>query len=1083
MTIYQRLLLSENLNYAWQKAKRLYWMSDGYIDQGELASFELNLERQLRRIHHKFKKGTYRTKPLRALPRPKKMEADIPVNRQYFHIAVDDQVAWLAVVNALGPALDKLMPPWSYGNRLYRPAWYEDTEHPQSKLELGPYRHASGHLYRKFQHSWPLFRRHLVLTTKSMAQAFSYDDIGNLDTAERLATISAKAENLPYFKSGFWSKNVLNKDGTNLYFASIDLKQFFPNIRTDAILKELLSTNEVEEEEYQKIYGLLDGMLRFRLNLIDVPEFTKALVEPEFGKGLLMGIPTGLFVAGFLANVAMLPVDRSVDKRIRAERSVAHFRFVDDHAILTYSFDSLCSWINWYKKLLDESEIGVQVNEEKYDPKSLAECLSEQQSNKLLPTQNSQEKQKKAIVDTRIDGANPTKLLTKTLGQVSAIATSNAHLLDDKDLEERLKHLEWLLLADIPDREIRPDTRASFAAGQIATLAPLLIKEVEGLVEETRLLENLKNNLQGSTDSPRSSVKELSERIEKKTKKVEELQNKYSNNENQWLHHCFTLLFQAFKEFPTKPRIFHRLHQYCRLTGYSGINEIGEWIERTRNQNNPSWADYYCGLTLQILAAGILRAYRTLMNQANLRSERIAALRHLEDISKLDASIFSVSKDHETWFHNIGKREFAVSALSVATCLKKSGGFDELSQRLRNLSANYVEVSFEKSSDSWEQLTGYRPGEWAHQVEYELSVNDTPSHVWKKFEACFDYGIVSDSIAARRYPDFLSEKGWIHFSQSESSLEKSDSGWVRDLLENHNNRISEACSSRNKSLSRVALNFKLSSENGLSLVEWTQFISTKCSPFDPRRSEWTALEIVKQVITPLIDKIRIPKNLDQVHPNNIIVPKPWKTEFKADPSLAGMSWDDWYYFLEEGSKKKTTVKFRKAGNLIVDYRYSNITRIKVQEGIWERRLKSIGRLLLGLLRYDYSVPAIWNIRGNERVRDLPLGFYFGFLAISSKTLLLLDGCLSGRSAETRTILRQPDLFGWSDGLSVNDLHFDPPTLQNPNELLVAIEDAQKLLVNNQLTVSMNQPRQLIPFNISDFSIGPAENIEAEHNGE
>ena len=368
-------------------------------------------------------------------------------------------------------------------------------------------------------------------------------------------------------------------------------------------------------------------------------------------------------------------------------------------------------------------------------------------------------------------------------------------------------------------------------------------------------------------------------------------------------------------------------------------------------------------------------------------------------------------------------------------------------------------------------------------MNYELSVNDTPSHVWKKFEACFDYGIVSDSIAARRYPDFLSEKGWIHFSQSESSLEKSDSGWVRDLLENHKNRISEACPSRNKTLSRVALNFKLSSENGLSLVEWTQFISTKCSPFDPRRSEWTALEIVKQVITPLIDKIRIPKNLDQVHPNNIIVPKPWKTEFKADPSLAGMSWDDWYYFLEEGSKKKTTVKFRKAGNLIVDYRYSNITRIKVQESMWERRLKSIGRLLLGLLRYDYSVPAIWNIRGNERVRDLPLGFYFGFLAISSKTLLLLDGCLSGRSAETRTILRQPDLFGWFDGVSVNDLHFDPPTLQNPNELLVAIEDAQKLLVNNQLTVSMNQPRQLIPFNISDFSIGPAENIEAEHNGE
>ena len=79
------------------------------------------------------------------------------------------------------------------------------------------------------------------------------------------------------------------------------------------------------------------------------------------------------------------------------------------------------------------------------------------------------------MLDTKMDGANPTKLLTKTLGQVSAIAATNPDMLDDEDIEERLKLLEWLLLANIPDREIRPDTRAAFAAGQIATLAPLLI--------------------------------------------------------------------------------------------------------------------------------------------------------------------------------------------------------------------------------------------------------------------------------------------------------------------------------------------------------------------------------------------------------------------------------------------------------------------------------------------------------------------------------------------------------------------------------------------------------------------------------
>ena len=312
---------------------------------------------------------------------------------------------------------------------------------------------------------------------------------------------------------------------------------------------------------------------------------------------------------------------------------------------------------------------------------------------------------------------------------------------------------------------------------------------------------------------------------------------------------------------------------------------------------------------------------------------------------------------------------------------------------------------------------------------------------------------------------------------------ESDSGWVRDSLEKNQSRLPQTNCSRKKALSRAAQNFNPPSENGLSLVEWTQFIKSECSSFDPRRSEWTALEIVRQVISPLVNEIGIQKNLDRIHPNNILIPESWKSAFTADLDRSWMSWDDWKIFLQGENQNETTVKFRNSGSSIIDYRYSNFTQGIVHDDIWDRRLVSIGRLLLGLLRYDHSAPPIWNIRGNEQVRNLPLGYYFGFLAISSKTLLLLDGCLSGRSAETRTILRQPDLFGWPDGLSVNDLIFDPPTLQNPNELLAAIEDAQELLVKNQLSVSMNQPRQLIPFNLSEFSIGAADNIEAEPNGE
>ena len=171
MSPYERLLLPENLYYAWRKAKRLYRMDGGYIDEGELLEFELDLENRLQNIHKQFKRGNYKLKPIRPIPRPKKIKGDKWVQRQYFHVSVDDQVAWIAVVNALGPELDRKMPAWSYGNRLYRPAWYEEEEQ-ESKLEIGPYRHASGHLYKKFQHSWPLFRKHVSLTARVMAHRF-----------------------------------------------------------------------------------------------------------------------------------------------------------------------------------------------------------------------------------------------------------------------------------------------------------------------------------------------------------------------------------------------------------------------------------------------------------------------------------------------------------------------------------------------------------------------------------------------------------------------------------------------------------------------------------------------------------------------------------------------------------------------------------------------------------------------------------------------------------------------------------------------------------------------------------------------
>jgi hypothetical protein len=125
--------------------------------------------------------------------------------RQAFWVSVADQVAWIAVVNVIGPQLEADMPVWSYGNRLYRPAWFEESAtHPV--LKIGPFRHSPGLLYRKFQHSWPLYRRHIFLTLRQMSLPKYWKDMPLAEAEARVLAAEEQLDDpnrLPYLKPAF----------------------------------------------------------------------------------------------------------------------------------------------------------------------------------------------------------------------------------------------------------------------------------------------------------------------------------------------------------------------------------------------------------------------------------------------------------------------------------------------------------------------------------------------------------------------------------------------------------------------------------------------------------------------------------------------------------------------------------------------------------------------------------------------------------------------------------------------------------------------------------------------------------------
>lgn len=1066
MDLFSRLTLPQNLHYAWMKAKRLHHMADGLRDLTEFSQFELNLEERLGGIRQNLSSGHYPLKNLRALPRPKKIKDGHLINRQYFHVSLEDQVAWIAVVNVLGPVLDQVMPPWSYGNRIYRPAWYEQGEESQDKiLEIGPYRHSSGQLYRKFQHSWPLFRRHVSLTCKAMSRAKHLDDEGEQspDPADQIAAIAAEKEGLLYLNRAFWSPTK-GKDRRFLHHASIDLKQFFPRIRRTSIV-QALKVEIGNEEGGPALISLVESMLDFEVEAQSIAETAQSgTVEPPF-EGF-DGIPTGLFVSGFLSNLAMLPIDKAMDAKVKSSRKVAHFRFVDDHTIIAYTFEDLCNWIRHFEALLNGHKIGVEVNWEKTDPERLAELLKTgEDESDVSATNEGLVKDIKEL--TRIDGRNPTRLLTKTLTRISALATVGIDTLDDEDLKGRLDQLEWLLLADIPDREIRADTRAAFAAGQISNLAPLMNHMSTELVEVSRKLAQLKLiKPQETTSSDFGRVSELEIFNSKFLKHWRE----FEADETAQLDRCFRLLMQAFREHPTKARLFFRLHQYCRLTGFAGLSVLSNWLQELKGlDENYNWRDYYAALSLQLIGDGSLKAARVLQSQVSMRAEKRAARRYLHSITSSKVS-FGIPASRETWYHKVAKQEFQVSLFAVSRGFKGQSIEDTKVFEALAAKANlHGDLKLSDNSDTWKAKTGYNSGSWAHSIEARLSATPRPTEAWNAFEATFNYESDHDILAARYFPRYISERAFGELFSGNIPLKSSDAGWVIDCLRSRNITSRVLFPVEADVPNVVALAAKALQQNQpqkVNLYDWVTYaFSEACDPFDPRRGEWTCLEIVRQLIEQ-VDEFGVAQNnaddlfsisakkdvLRGFHPANICVPQGWIKRGLE-------TWEDWKKNCAEAGQ----VTLNSQEDLIEDYRYAD------PESLTDHFFRSVGRVLMGLLSGSFDGPLLWNYRGNERMGGYPAADELQKLAVSSRTLLIIDACLNKRSDENRLLLAQTGLFGLQSGQSANDTEYDAPILVTPGDLVDEIKIAQRELVLLQLSITYQQPRQLIPFRIRDFA--------------
>lgn len=1045
-----------NMRWAWEKVKRASVPGDIWIDEADLASFEVHLGRELQSLSDDLRSGKFRMSPIRPMAFPKNPDGDgNPRVRQYFHFTVRDQVAWTAVVNVLGSYVDAQMPVWSYGNRLFRSAWIEEDIHGKKTRKVGPYRHSSGRIYRPFQQAWPLFRRHVALAVS--AAAHGHDRVDNLDDDEReelgLQHRMHKADRCPFVLADYWTSSPTDDNKSDIYWASVDLEKFYPSIPLTACVDAICQA--VPADLRPQVEPLLKTLTQLPLDLDGWTDTDLRHIELDESRKTFRRIPTGLMVSGFLANAALLQVDQEVQKSLPSGR-VAHFRYVDDHVILAKTFEELVKWIDHYKGVIERLGSGACINPAKTEPKALGELLGTSDASKRLAGSS---EWNRARDECRLDPEFPTPLMTKTIALVSAIGRTDFTALEDNELSILSQQLEHLLLVDVPEAEMPERTRLAFAATRLARVAEARLAAPETL--------NTRDRGPGpsrATGSPADGFKyqdSSSDPIASLTGITDaQIHARLAGIADR----VFGMVRRVLHERPDRVRLWTHALTIARRLGATGLELLFDDINRyALDRVNRLAASYILGNSYAVLAAETVRAAQLLVDTNAAGWRRAAALRSLRDIARLTNRGVPVA---DRWFVQKSLNQFFVGVYCAAVLLEQSpGSLQLLGQQLSQsfvdkgralLSSDDVAPDLRVALAWWGCKFDLRkPVRRASELILHLGtlVDDLPESddLWTFFPADAPIAPLA-RIASSTRPAKTRQEGW----------------WFDALMGRLNRSDIQQATTHSPAASRVrALLDGTDMGKLLPLPVWATKIWSSHDPGikqEWRIGEWTCLEIVRQAALLLSTAS---ETLDQdylqrasrkdtdtrshcAHPLNFALP----SHLIDTPTV---SWHEWKQKLRESGVG--TLRQVPRRRQIYDRRYAPLVGSEI--GAAQNPIRGLGLCLFALLSRSFLLPVQWNGLGHESMlRHLPQ-LLRDEITYSSATLGILEACLQPRAAENVFAgLHQ----AWRPDFD-DDTEHDPVSLIDTADLARIISIAQNELEGNQISTFNQQSRQVTPVNL------------------
>ena len=1021
--IFETICSKENLILAWRRVENSYHHGDVWFDELELSAYKFNLLNNIEKLSEKMKTGTYQMRPIKPAPYPKgkKVVKDDGENeleelrvRQSFCIHVEDQIVWMAVYGVLGPYFEEDMPAWSYGNRLFLNTWKDENGHWIN----GVYRTTSKLFYRKWQQGWPLYRHMLAACIKRKAFSGEIDE-KNCDDSELEAIAENEAQVNKTFRLPYLEKDYFPKDGYHpkLFYMSIDLEKFYPSVKMDRIKAILLNSFPIDDSNFA---ALIETITKFEVaydGFEGQPFSDDELAEMDLYKDVVFdGLPTGLLVAGALANLYLLEIDQKVEERLRKDNKhyILHFRYVDDHLFLSENEEKLIEWKVWYIQELNK--IGLNINAAKTDTEPI-----------------------------ELDSQYPTPLLTQTLHKISEIARMPLDLLSTNEFSMVFRDLQMLLVTDFPEQEIKKGTRTSFACTMLSRLTSDInvdydkihqlrqkwLEFVSGKKLKDKVTEKMLRSLifTKGDDYPEILDQPVLDVIENEGKNIyESIRNAIGESRKEIRkieEKIFHLLVYSVKEIPDKPKMWLRILDFCIFHLPDKIQTLYLILAKINKDNSihPLGYEYIVSVMDIHLALQVLRAISRLsMNRYKDPYRKILDELFLAQYEKISDGYRGI---HHYLYEDA---KFLVDRVKIS--LKKYQKNAEGNSYLDD--CNYHDMDLDSSFWILWHIERFN----RNKPRPDLFVPNCLIENLNKADITSEYFVQLLFTCIPQIP--LSKFGKQDFAKVKLTEQQQENLFLSVWGQNSSNEVVRSFALPKQKMSK--------SDNKISLLQWIKEVRKIEEKEDnilgnALCSEYCATRIMKSIIKYYCDNIECIETIP-LHPASILIGR--------EECLKLKDWDSWL-----SPQKKIEISVQ-VSFLDTMYRYPSFSSNDYFPMIGA--IYGLGIIFLQLLTKEYSLPWVFNRPEYGYEWQSVLYRLLEKGKVSSHNYDIISACLSLENRET--IKLKGILNGVACAQQVNDAKIE--TLE---ELDKEVDASLKELEKNQISVAHHETRQLVMIKI------------------